>query len=159
MHSRIYQITTAPVTTGEYLSEGFFDEHWFVGSIADYVGGGLNREEELDSLKESLTRTKVAVFHSDECFTVLPDGKKTYFKNAFAKFSEAVKKAALATLEDFAGNGECSSLVWRIKNCYCEEFGYYVSSDEFDTIPFDEFIRNAEPGERYYIGGVLDYHF
>ena len=159
MHSRIYQITTEPVPADEHLSESYFCEHWFVGSIADYVAGGLNHGLEIDCFKESLVKSRVAFFHSDDCFSILPRGKETYFRHTFADFSDAVKKAASVSLEDFAGNGECSSLVYRIKNSFCDKFGPYVSSDEFDTIPLDEFIRDAEPGKRYYIGGILDYHW
>lgn len=159
MHSRIYQITTDPVPADEYLSEGYFYEHWFVGSIADYVAGGLKRESEIDSFKELLVKRTVAVFHGDDCFSILPHGKEAYFRYAYADFNDAVKKAASISLEDFAGNGECSSLVYRIKNSFCDKFGPYVSSDEFDTIPLDDFIRDAELGKRYYIGGILDYHW
>lgn len=35
----------------------------------------------------------------------------------------------------------------------------YVWLDDDNIMPLDEFIRNAEVGTRYYIGGVVDYHY
>lgn len=159
MHSRIYQITTSPVPSQEYLSENYFSDHWFVGSVADYVSGDLNRDNEIAGFKKSLTENKVALFHDSDCFSILPEGKESYFKNAYEQFNKAAKKAASVSLEAFAASDECSSLVYVINGSFCEKFGLYVSSDEFETIPLDEFIRYAEPEERYYIGNVLDYHY
>lgn len=62
-------------------------------------------------------------------------------------------------LPEFSSGGELEGLMYRMKTAYCEKFDFYVSSDEFDTIPLDEFIRYAEIGRRYYIGGTIDYHF
>lgn len=159
MHSRIYQITTSPVLADEYLAECDFYEHWFVGSIADSVSGGLNRDEELRAFREFLEKDKAAVFCGDDSFTIPQGGKEIYFKDAFTRFSEAIKKVAVMSLEDFADSGEFSDQVRQIRNSYCENFGYYVSSEEFDTIPLDEFIRYTKPGTTYYIGGILDYHW
>ena len=161
MHSRIYQITTAPITPEEYLTDNDFYEHWFIGSIADYVDDDINREYELSCFRESLEESKVAVFSSDDSFTILPDGKEAYFNGAYRSFMEVIKKATAVSLAEFSGtcDNDCASLTYKIKSSFCEEFGPYVSSDEFDTIPLDEFIRDAVPGERYYIGGILDYHW
>jgi hypothetical protein len=54
--------------------------------------------------------------------------------------------------EAFAGD------IMTMKDAYCSKFGFYVSSDEFDTVSMDDFIRNAETDKVYYIGGTLDYH-
>ena len=61
-------------------------------------------------------------------------------------------------LSKFVSISELSMLVFNIKNTYCDEYGIYVSSDAFGTIPLDEFIRSAEIGKRYFVGATLDYH-
>ena len=161
MYSRIYQITTAPVTPEEYLSDNDFCEHWFTGSIADYVDDGIDRSYELGCFRESLEKSKVAIFADDGSFMILPGGKEAYFSGAYKNFAETVKKAAKVSLAEFSGAcpNDCASLAYLIKNSFCEKFGPYVSSDEFDTIPLDEFIRDAAVGETYHIGGILDYHW
>jgi hypothetical protein len=78
--------------------------------------------------------------------------------HAYSNFKETVKKAADITFEDFIGVSECPLLIYQINKSFCDKFGSYVSSDEFDTIPFDEFMRNAETGRKYYINGIVSYH-
>jgi len=158
MHSRIYQITTAPVEADEYISDCDFCEHWFTRSFADFVDGGIDRSYELTCLRESLEDSGVAVFHDGDSFIILPDGKTAWFRNRHRSFIEAVKKAAAISLEAFMDSG-LDTLIIEIKSSFCDEYGPYVSSEEFDTIPLDEFIRECKSGERYYIGGILDYKF
>lgn len=159
MHSRIFQITTSRVPEDEYISESDFCEHPFIGSIADHVDGNVDRNEELQNLRQFLTDTKTAVFGKENSFALLPNGKAEYFKYAFDRFIKAVNKACGINLTDFATDDECSNLVFEIKSSYCDEFGWYVSSEEFDTITFDQFIRLAEPDKQYYIGGILNYRW
>jgi hypothetical protein len=89
----------------------------------------------------------------------LQGGKERYFAYAYKKFMEAVQKGANIKLEEFAGISECSEIVYQISNHFCEKFDYYVSSDDEEMMPFDKFIREAEIGKRYYISGVLIYHW
>lgn len=159
MHGTIYQITTVPVEIDDYISEYDFYEHWFVGSIADYVAGDLNRGYELSCFRKSLENIGVATFTDDESFTILPNGKTTWFQGQHKGFIAAAKKASELRLEEFSSVGDNDMLVFEIQSSFCDEFGPYVSSEEFDTIPLDKFIRNCKPGEKYYIGGVLDYHW
>jgi hypothetical protein len=159
-HERIYQITTKPLSSDEYITEFDFIEHWFIGTIADYVTSrDVDRNEKIQNLRNSLEEKQVVVFESDDSFILLPGGKEKYFQNEFKKFTEAAKKAANITLEEFAGSSYAAEIVRHISTSFCEKFGNYVSSNEFDTIPFDRFIREAEIGTRYYINGVIDYHW
>ena len=158
-HNTIFQIATEPVSTNNHITEADFYEHWFIGSIADSVSDDIDRNEEIFNLRKWLEKEQIAVFDEYDTFTILPDGKKKYFKNAHKKFIDAAKKAITVSIELFAEESVCAELVYQISNSYCEKFEPYVSSDEFDTIPFDKFIRNAEYGKRYYIGGVLNYHW
>lgn len=158
MNNIIYQITTSPIKSDEYLSENDFCEHWFVGSIADYVNDNEYRDDEIKCLRESFVKNQVAVFNEDDSFTILPEGKENYFETAFKKCMETIKTASLMTLGEFVDKEKSFMLIFDIKNNYCNKFNDYVSSNEFDTIPLDEFIRQAVPGTQYYIGGILSYH-
>ena len=83
MHSRIYQIMSTPIPEGDLLYESDFDEHWFVGGIADYVAGNLDRVSEIKYLQESLEKRKIASFDSPSSFSILPGGKENYFAAAY----------------------------------------------------------------------------
>ena len=159
MHSRIFQITTSPIPESDYLSDDYYWDHWFVGSIADYVSGDNDREEDITHLRDRLQDLKTAIFNKDNSFLISPNGKNEYFKSAYSKFIEAVKKASDISLETFSSGVECGPLLYDIKTNYCDKFYWYVCTEDFDTIPLDEFMRSVEPGEKYYIGGVLDYHY
>ena len=156
MHSRIYQISTEPVKLEDYLCESDFSEHWFIGSIADYVDRDVDRDADIKNLREHLVN--VALFDTVDSFVILPSGKETYFADAYAAFTAARDKTISMGLSEFASVG-FSAPVYSMKNAFCDKFALYVSSDEFNTIPFDEFIRCADSGCRYYIGGTLDYHY
>ena len=156
MHSRIYQITSTPIEEADYISESDFYEHWFTNSIADYVDGDTDRAADIQCLRARLS--DIAFIDVDDSFVILPRGKEIYFTKAYEAFLTARNEIMNMSLTEFAGDGFSESM-HRMQNAFCDEFSFYVSSDEFRTIPFDEFIRYAEIGTRYYIGATLDYHF
>jgi hypothetical protein len=156
VHSRIFQITTKPAEA--YISESDFYEHWFTREFADYVSGDVNRQDELSVFREWLENKKAANFLSDDMFIILPDGKEAYFRESYAGFINAAKKTATITMADFMG-GNIGTLIYGINSSYCDDYGYYVADDDKNLVPMDEFMRYAEIGRCYHIGGVLDYHF
>jgi len=159
-YDQIYQITTEPLSADEYITENDFIEHWFVGAISDGVSSrDIDRDEEIRFFREWLEKKKVALFSNDDSFFIMPGGKEKYFEDAFTRFREAATKAADMTIEEFAGGSDCTELVRIISTSFCEKFGPYVSSDEFYTMSLDKFIRESEIGKRYYINGILQYHW
>lgn len=90
MHSRIYQITTDPVQQEDYITESDFCEHWFIGSIADYVDDDVDRAKDIEWLRERLEN--VAHFDLEDTFEILPGGKEVFFANAFKSFIESRDK-------------------------------------------------------------------
>lgn len=157
MHDRIFQITAEPIPEDNYITEVDFWDHWFVGAVADYVSNDADREEEIELLRKTLEKTQIAAFKEDDSFILLPNAKKTYFRDAYIRFIRAVGAVISATLEEFMAK-EISDKMFAINQSFSDKFGKYVSSDEFGTVTFDEFMRKAEIGKRYYIGGVVDYH-
>lgn len=156
MHSRIYQIAPTPVKRECYLTPSDFIDHCFTSSVADYIDDEVDRDADLKSLCERLNG--IAAFEAAESFRVLPGGKEIYFAKAFETFVAARDKTLGMGLSEFASGGYCES-VHIMKRTYCETFDIYVTSDDLDMIPLDDFIRHAEIGRSYYIGATLDYHF
>jgi len=157
MHSRIYQISTEPISAEDFLTESNLDGHWFTKEIADCVDDEVNLTEEIDGFKTLLERHQMAAFHDEASFTFNPKGRMAYFKSAHKSFITAAQTAASLTLEQFSAN-EGSQLLDALSRSYCDRDGWYVFSEQYDVIPFDEFLHYAVIGQRYYIGGVLDYH-
>jgi hypothetical protein len=156
VHSRIYQIATDPVKKEDYISEHDFFDHWFTDSIADYVSGEVNRAADIKWFRDRLAG--IAAFDTLDSFVIVPGGREAYFTRAYESFVAAREKTVKLGLAEFASNGEFDGLMHQMRNAFCGKYEFYVSSDEFDTIPLDDFIRKAEIGRRYYIGGTLDYH-
>jgi hypothetical protein len=160
VHSRIFQITTTPVEPKDVLSESDFHDHWFTSSIADYVSTDNDRTEDIKWLRAQLEPEDVAVFDdTGDSFIVSPGGKEAYFSRSYKVFVEARAKSMSMGLTEFASGSDFGCAMWTMKNSYDDKFSFYVSSDEFGTISLDEFIRGAEVGTRYFIGGTLDYHY
>jgi len=156
-HSRIYQISTKPILEEDYLLADDFINHWFTNTIADYVDDDTDRGADIRSLKEKLGDS--AKFESEDSFVIQPGGKEMYFQKAYGLFKNACLKAVLMDFSEFVSSNGLSIVMYSIDNAYCDKYSIYVSPDEFETIPLDEFIRSAELGKRYFIGNTLDYHF
>jgi hypothetical protein len=158
-HSRIFQIAVAPIAPKDYISENDYNDHWFTNTIADYVNGDVNREDDLKWLRERLEETGAVRFVEDDSFVVLHYGKEAYFEKAYEAFVAARQKTTELGLAEFAVGFAFSEAVHHMKSAYCDKYDFYVSSEAFDIAPVDEFMRDAELNRRYYIGSTLDYHY
>ena len=54
MFNAIYQVSLDPIPSDEYISESDFWDSWFLGRVAEYVDGDVDRNKEIDLLKSSL---------------------------------------------------------------------------------------------------------
>ena len=153
MHSRIFQVSMEPISKKDYIVEAEYWDHWFTREIADYVNGDTDRDSDVEWLKGCCNGLVFGKDNNGEYFVV--ENKEMYFKNKFDRFMEALNKIKDCTLEDFA-KGFYD--MWTLKDAYEDKFGFYVNVDG-DTMNFDDFMRGCAKGEKYYIGGTIDYHF
>lgn len=158
MHSRIFQISKEPIRPENYI-KGCHE--WFVNSIADYAVVSDSREFDIRKLAQV---SGINVHNSDEYF-IVDSGK--YFEKKFQEFENHIEEVKqLTNIGSFIGDGNnpyalgyCLSV---LMGDYDDKYGYYVSlSDDSNCLlTLDYFVRFvAEAGCKYYIGGVLDYHF
>jgi hypothetical protein len=160
MHSRIYQISKTPIDRVDYIDEEKYYDHWFTNSVADYVNGDTDRDDDIEWLK-SCYKNKGLSFGQDnngEYFIV--ENKTKYFEANFEKFQKELKELSEKTLDDFMG-GESNMSLYRLKSSYDNEFGFYIDDeDEYHVVAtFDRFMRCATVGTKYYIGATIDYHW
>jgi len=159
VHSRIFQISTSPVAQADYIKTSDFIDHWFVGSVADYVSSDNDRDEDIQDLRSCFEKRKAAQFNTNGpivSFIILPGGKEAYFAKPYEEFTAAIDEIMELGLREFAC-GEFDSLVWKMQESYCSKYNFYLSIDD-EVVPLAKFIRDAVIGTRYYIGGTLDYH-
>lgn len=153
MHSRIFQVSLEPIEKADYIEESTYYDHWFTNSIADYVNENCDRTHDIEWLKECERGYTVGCDKYGEYFIV--NSKEEYFESKFKSFKDAINKIKDCTLEEFThGLYE----IWALKSAYEERFGFYVDADG-ELITFDSFIRACAKGEKYYIGGTIDYHW
>lgn len=157
MHSRIYQIDTNPIHEDDYIGEFRYYDHWFTDSIADYVDGDTNREEDIKWLKECYDNEGLSFGTDDGGEYFIIEDKAKYFARRFETFQEILKKSSKLTLDDFASDISGMQM-YALKATYEDEFGFYVDGNATGMKTFDECVRSSSNGTKYYIGATIDYH-
>lgn len=153
MHNRIIQVGLEPIKENDYFSEVDFCESHFMYDVADYVSDDCDRARDIDALR-GIKGCLVASDERGEYLQVV--NKEEYFAPAFDRFKSLLKGLADCSLADFA---EGRVDMWEIGNAYEMKFDTYFYFDSDDIVTFDEFVRNAITGTKYYIGGTMDYHY
>ena len=159
MHSKIFQISNAPIDVDDYSSpECYYDNSEF----ADYIGEpikGETREECIKYLAESLS----------DIFSY--DGKALVYKGNDAlhefkrKWLEAIREI---TDKLTAGNLMEEHNVYRLRRLTLQT--HLDSSFRFDINewngwagPMEDLVEYAgyqlKEGDRIYVGAVIDYHY
>lgn len=158
MHGKIFQIERDPIYEDDYIDENFIPE-WFVWSIADSVetNEGSERTEAINWLMNSALDS-VAYIDGDKL--TFNGNINRYFESKFSRFTEKAANLAMASLYDFSHTEKLDSMLDELSQAYSDRFGFYVyDSTEDSILPLDKFMRRVSPGETYYIGGVVDYHY
>lgn len=150
MHSTIIEILQQPVKRGEYMTEDSFDAEEYT-RFADYIQN-VNKERENDTLKWIDT---LQVFdRKGRELTLRPMGG---FMDDWKM--EIVKKAKNLDMTDWMSYYNMKALL-RKTHLDCDtmicmngqefwEFGYFIQ----------HLYETNQPGDKFYIGGILDYHF
>lgn len=160
MHSRIFQMTEAVKDKKDYIKPSDYYDHWFTSSVADYVSEAGEREEEIQDWLSDIKGCRIE--REGKRFVFLVEDKKAFFKQKYEGFVFRLNKLTEYSFEDFCeGNAGMSSMMWHLNNCYSGGFELYIEdSGEWEGVQtLEKFIRRAEEGKRYYIGGVVDYHY
>ncbi len=160
MHSSIYQVSIQPIEVDDYAKPDYFYDN--SNDFADYIGEewtGDNRKEDIKWLAHTLSD----LFDLDETGEILVyKGGMDVFKE---KWTAAIHKAAEEVTDD---NVLESMPRWYAKNV-CEKTHLYsdyrFSIENWNDYPnpLDELIEyvadKMKPGDKLYIGAVIDFHF
>lgn len=152
MHSRIFQVSMEPINEEEYICEGDYYEHWFTREIADYVSDDCNREKDIEWLTEIANGYIVSKDDYGE-YLIVTD-KKEYFSENYKQFIKALDEIGTPTLEEFVNGID----LWDLRTAHEDRFGFYIDADG-ELMTFNKFIRKCVVNAKYYIGGIVDYHY
>lgn len=158
MHSRIFQVSKNEITEDNQINSYRYDEGFIGNNGVDYVVDSESRKDDLEWLTNCHKGLEVNTKGKNTTLKIV--SKTEYFEKKFEEFQEYLNKLKDYTMEDFVDSSKWLDM-YRLKDAYNDEHGFYIDdNDEYHGITtFDEFIRNAEDGDVYYIGRTFDYHF
>ena len=160
MHSKIFQISMEPINEYEYICEDDYYDHWFTNQIADYVSDDCDREVTIKWLSDCLNGCNID--KDQNGYYLVVSNKEEYFKRSFERFIQALGEIGIPTLDDFIKPHGVD--LWHLQDAYEDKYGFYVdyashSGYGMELMTFDYFVRMCQVNTKYYIGGVVDYHF
>lgn len=147
-HCLIVQLSREPIDKEDFIEPYTFDDDDDIRYVADYVCERDNYKESVEWFIEQLGDA-VEYNEEDNSFTVID--RESFFKEDFKEFR--------AITEDFTLHDFCdSSWMNKIQHLARPWFGTYIYLDNYSQ-HINEFMRYyCDPGDKYYIGGICDYH-
>ena len=157
MHSKIYQITTEKLTDDGLISASTFD--YEATDFADYVANLEDYEQEA-YLKDLDYILKGIFSREGRELTYL--GAENFVNEWLAFLKEYIAIIRTEDMKDFYNRYKLKSFV----NYTHREFytRFYLGAEwETSAEPFGDFIMNIygnyQPGQKFYVGGIVDFHF
>ena len=162
MHSKIFQISSKPISKKDYTDPSTYDDN--SSDFADYIGVEVaddEREQYIGYLADNLK----------DIFTPVGRGVLAYKgEDAMRKFKQEWADAIKQQAEELtADNILCNYRLYRISNAIdATHIGtnYRVDIEDWcggRADPFAELIEWAayqlKEGDRIYIGAIIDYHY
>lgn len=158
MHAKIYQVTREELSRDEYITFDSY-EPLQVSNYCDYTGEVYEYEEE-DCLK-SLDRILEGVFYR-EGRTLTYVGAE----NFMYEFVEAIKKSASElTVEKMKDWRTMFALKRLLDETHIEYEHRFVFGPDQEAFPesLGEFMQEVyvtlKPGDKLYVGGIVDFHY
>ena len=153
MHSRVFEITKTKIDEWDRMTESdLYESSNFVGPIADYLSDNNDRNDDINWLLRYIGPHEIEYDEEENSIIFSDNFAVNYFENRFKKFKDSAEKI---TLKEFS---EGFHSVYKIQQYLEEIYGFYVFDFDEGVRTFDSFIREVQPGVKYYIGGTVDYH-
>lgn len=163
MHSRIFQVSRTPFVDGvnandeELLTVENVPE-WIENEV-DYVLNSEDEQEDLEWLDSHINTSCIEINKQERTITIVDglNGLKTYAQGVLDAIKTEVENATVADLC-------CGHLHYKINEIigdpYFDMMIYDV--DEAECKPVLRWLIDitltTKPGDKLYIGGILDYH-
>lgn len=156
--SYIYELLQAPAPPDEWTTEYDFNESPSAFPVADWVNAAEDRETVIACFGAWLEEKRLG-FLDGEAFTIDTDAADRYFEGRFMAFQKAVSALQVLNETQFIHDHDwVAALIDNLGNALTQKYGDYVLwSDDMTPTPLDEFLRKAQPGQRYYFGAVFRY--
>ena len=157
-HYKIFQVSKEPLLRSEYIGPSdFYDYHGFMDVIADWVKY-VEPDDEQEIILGKFSRDGFEYDPDKRCFKItdknaLLSGYYNMFKNTLNRLYEYPKDKFID--HDY----DMDTDVFRIDEYYHDRYSDYIyDEDDYDLLPFVDFIRYHDVGDVFFIGGIVDYH-
>lgn len=158
MRNYIYELFQVPTPSDEWTVAWEYHEHPDAFPIADTVEDAEDRSDVIDRFGAWLKEKRLGELDG-ETFIVDAQAADRYFEGRFAAFQKAISGLQQLNEAQFIHEHDrVQGLIFDLIETFTQKYGDYVLwNDDLEPTPLEEFLRKAEPGERYYIGAVLAY--
>lgn len=161
MHCYIYELSSKPISEDERYSSTDLPD-WFHGSISDGTCD-INAEERVSAIESLLETLAGNCTYEDGKLQFTDNVKDRYFRGSFAEFKEAAALLSVASYGEFSGqekSAEFAKAMVAIRFAYEDKFDHYIYlRDNDELISLDAWVRDLDPKDSFYIGGIIDYHW
>lgn len=156
MHAKIFQLSRKPIEPDNYVTPGYFENDIF--DDADYIGDSVTDPTERKMWIEAMVNTLHPLF-SLEDETLVYQGCETLLTKWIGEIKE---KASHLNTNNFFD--EAARLIRMVQKTHVFSGSKFYIADWCDEAvnPFDliEYCKKKlKPGERLYIGSIIDYHY
>lgn len=156
--SYIYELFQAPCPKDEWATEYDLNESPGAFPIASRIGAAMDRDAVIARFGAWLEERRLGWLDGD-VFAIAPQAAERYFEGRYAAFQKAV--VALQALDETQfvhDHSRVQALINELGEVFTSKYGDYVLlGDDMTPTPFEEFLRKAQPGKRYYFGTVFRY--
>ena len=155
MHSFILQVDTQPIDKEEYVDamDLFEEQLQGIADYADDVGA-----TEAQAIAKSIIEHEFGSELTDGSFAITDLVKQARLTASFMAVQEFIDKLQAIGAEEFRTQFDCWYWQYKFESAIKGDTGTYIYYDGILYKPL-QFIRLAQPDQRYYVGGVVDYHW
>jgi len=161
MHSRIFELSTKEVPEKDWVKIDDLPESFF-GRISDWADE-VEKEYRNSDINWLIQFFKGLGKREGDTISFQPDLKEQFFRTNYLKFVEAANRLAQCSYEEFAGikiSSQFRMAHYELKEAFDDEFGFYIyDHNNCELCTLDSWIRDADLTKKYYVGGIIDYHF
>lgn len=161
MHSSVFEISHAPISTAEWARAGNLPD-WFYEQICDYAEN-TDPEQRRNAISQLCGALGSPCSLDGNRLTISPQIKKTYFHKGYGCFITAAKTLAQIDYETFSGcriTPTLSLILDKLNDSYEDKRGVYIYlSETGELMTLDRWLRTANFSKSFYIGSTINYHY
>ena len=150
----VFQLEDEPIKEEDKLNLNTVEyDEWFMHSVADWLEEEEEGEEYTneDIVHALLTELGAAATYNEEENSITIVHRDIFFKTNYEKFKELSENVTFEQFKDWYW-------VYNVKDCIAPLFCTYIYNNSTLTNIHDFMRDNCKDGDKFYIGGAVQYH-